>query len=81
MNCLKASSNANYIAGGFSDSFIKLWTVQSTKPDIPAPPATDLIGHSGAVFGLDFSRDGDYLISASEDKTGKKLLMSTIMVS
>jgi transcription initiation factor TFIID subunit 5 len=67
---LKASSNAEYIAAGFADSFVKLWSVQSAKPDVPAAPPANLIGHSGAVFSLDFSPDGDYLLSASEDKTG-----------
>ena len=70
LNCLKASSNAEYIAAGFADSFVKLWSVQSTKPDVPAAPPTNLIGHSGAVFSVDFSPDGDYLLSGSEDKTG-----------
>ena len=70
LNCLKASSNADFIAGGFSDGFVKLWSVQSAKPDVPAPPPTNLIGHSGAIFGIDFSPDGDYLITGSEDKTG-----------
>jgi transcription initiation factor TFIID subunit 5 len=61
--------NAEFIGGGFSDSFIKLWKVTSTKPDVPAPPPTRLIGHSGPVFSLDFSPDSQYLISSSEDKT------------
>ena len=31
---------------------------------------TPMVGASGAIFGIDFSPDGDYLITGSEDKTG-----------
>jgi WD40 repeat protein len=30
-----------------------------------------LVGHSGPVYGLSFSHDNKYLLSCSEDKTGK----------
>jgi WD40 repeat protein len=36
---------------------------------IEAPPPTNLIGHSGSIFGLDISNDSSYIISGSEDKT------------
>jgi transcription initiation factor TFIID subunit 5 len=71
---LKASPNAENIAAGFSDSVVKLWTVTSTKPDVPATPPKTLVGHSSAVFGLDFSRDNNYLLTGSEDKTSIKFL-------
>ena len=35
LNCLKGSQDSKYIAAGFSDSFVKLWKVQATKPDEP----------------------------------------------
>lgn len=31
-----------------------------------------LVGHSGPVYGLSFSHDNKYLLSCSEDKTGKQ---------
>lgn len=77
LNCLKASTNADRIAAGFADSLVKLWSVKSTKPDEPAPSPSTLVGHSAAVFGLDFSPDSDYLLSASEDKTGTFACSST----
>ena len=69
LNCLKSSKDSKFIAAGFSDSVVKLWKVEATKPDEPAPPPSTLVGHSGSIFGLDFSPDNDYLISGSEDKT------------
>ncbi|KAJ3341732.1 Transcription initiation factor TFIID subunit 5, partial [Kappamyces sp. JEL0680] len=69
LNCLRASANADYIAAGFADSFVKLWSVASTKPDVPAAPPANLVGHSGAVFALDFSPDASHLLSCSEDKS------------
>jgi transcription initiation factor TFIID subunit 5 len=71
INCLRASDNAEFIAAGFSDSLVKLWSVTSARPDLPSPSPTKLVGHSGPVYGLDFSSCGNYLISSSEDKTGK----------
>ncbi|KAJ3001004.1 Transcription initiation factor TFIID subunit 5 [Globomyces sp. JEL0801] len=77
INCLKASSNAEYLAAGLADSFVKLWSVTATKPDVPAPPPINLIGHSGPVYGLDFSSDGNYLVSSSEDKTVRLWSLAT----
>nr|KAJ3423236.1 Transcription initiation factor TFIID subunit 5 [Polyrhizophydium stewartii] len=80
INCLRASTSAEYLAAGFSDSFIKLWSAQASEPprrrgnakaiDVdPIRPSSNLIGHSGPVFGLDFNSNGSYLLSCSEDRT------------
>ncbi|KAH9262257.1 hypothetical protein BASA82_000706 [Batrachochytrium salamandrivorans] len=82
INALRASSSAEFLAAGFSDSFVKLWSPQEDEEPRrknltgnskaymdPIRPSTNLIGHSGPVFGLDFNKSGAYLLSASEDKT------------
>ncbi|CDO56852.1 similar to Saccharomyces cerevisiae YBR198C TAF5 Subunit (90 kDa) of TFIID and SAGA complexes [Geotrichum candidum] len=74
LNTLAFSKDSTLAAGGFSDSFIKIWSLKGEKlggilkDDHPSNPRK-LIGHSGPVYGLSFSPDSRYLASASEDKT------------
>jgi len=94
VNCVAVSEDATLMAAGFSESYVRLWSLKGTKLrgfNSTFKPATihdsddldrireehgtdsrKLIGHSGAVFGASFSPDNKYLISCSEDKTGKK---------
>lgn len=37
--------------------------------DLPGPEMTQLCGHSGPIFGLDFSHDKSLLFSCSADST------------
>lgn len=68
------------MAGGFSESFIKVWSLkgkllQSTtekEKDLPGTKYKKLIGHAGPVYDVSFSHDNQYLISCSEDQTGKQ---------
>lgn len=83
MSCVEFSESSNVVAAGFQDSFIKLWSIDGSplrsvmKHDEYNEAAEGdavnnsrrLVGHSGAVYGLDFSPDGHYLLSASEDQT------------
>ncbi|KAK6096089.1 hypothetical protein BDEG_21845 [Batrachochytrium dendrobatidis JEL423] len=82
INTLRASPSAEFLAAGFNDSFIKLWSPKEEEQSRrrhanrnskagtdPIRPSTNLIGHSGPVFGLDFNRSSQFLLSSSEDKT------------
>ncbi|ODQ66045.1 WD40 repeat-like protein, partial [Nadsonia fulvescens var. elongata DSM 6958] len=74
LNCLEFSDDSTLVAGGFSDSFIKIWSLNGKKlnsvlrNDQPTS-SRKLVGHSGPVYGLSFSPDSKYLVSSSEDKT------------
>lgn len=76
MTCLSFNQDSTIVAGGFQDSFIKLWSIDGKplksifKRDKHNNDNTrKLIGHSGPVYSVSFSPDGKYLISGSEDKT------------
>lgn len=45
--------------------------INTKKKELSGTEYKKLIGHSGPVYGLSFSHDNKYLISCSEDKTGK----------
>jgi transcription initiation factor TFIID subunit 5 len=74
LNVVDFSDDSSLIAGGFADSFIKIWSLKGEKissvlkDDIPST-SKRLIGHAGPVYGLSFSPDNRYLLSSSEDKT------------
>lgn len=79
LNCLTISEDTTLVAGGFSESFIKVWSLQGKKllsksekeQGQPGTTYKKLIAHAGPVYGVSFSHDNQYLISCSEDQTGK----------
>ncbi|CEG84233.1 hypothetical protein RMATCC62417_18068 [Rhizopus microsporus] len=85
LNCIAISEDATLIAGGFSESFIKVWSLKGEKlrdrnemdKNLPGTQYKKLVGHSGPIFGLSFSHDNQYLISCSEDKTVRLWCLKT----
>ncbi|KAI8099622.1 WD40-repeat-containing domain protein [Halteromyces radiatus] len=83
LNCIEISDDASLIAGGFSESFVKIWSLngdplRKTNKDNgdgeDKEQTTDyvkLIGHAGAVYGASFNHDNEYLISCSQDQTAR----------
>eukprot|EP01114_Cavostelium_apophysatum_P013869 TRINITY_DN3455_c0_g1_i1.p1 TRINITY_DN3455_c0_g1~~TRINITY_DN3455_c0_g1_i1.p1 ORF type:complete len:604 (+),score=153.54 TRINITY_DN3455_c0_g1_i1:153-1964(+) len=74
LNVVDISDGAGSIAGGFSDSSVKVWDLKRDKPDGSVTKKGDhvtMVGHSGPVYGLSYSPDGQYLLSSSEDKTAR----------
>ncbi|KAI8062763.1 WD40-repeat-containing domain protein [Gilbertella persicaria] len=82
LNCVTTTQDATLIAGGFSESFIKIWSLKGEKLRSlrnTINPAHErhgseykkLVGHGGPVYGLSFSPDNKYLVSCSEDKTAR----------
>jgi transcription initiation factor TFIID subunit 5 len=60
------------VAAGFSDSIIKLWSLRDRNVNTDkSGSGTNLVGHAGPVYGMDFSPEGDFLISCSQDKTAR----------
>jgi transcription initiation factor TFIID subunit 5 len=84
LTTLQFNEDSTMIAGGFQDSYIKLWSIDGTplksvlKSDKHGNEnSRKLIGHSGAVYGISFSPDDRYLLSCSEDKTTRLWSLDT----
>ncbi|KAI9092431.1 WD40-repeat-containing domain protein [Phlyctochytrium arcticum] len=87
LQTLEITDDVKIVAGGFSNSQIRLWNITDleskdgsnvqTSPDTPGS-RDRLIGHSGPVYGLSFSSDQRYLVSCSEDKTARLWSMDTM---
>lgn len=74
LNVVDFSEDSTLVAGGFSDSFVKIWSLKGEKissvlRDDEPSTSKRLVGHAGAIYGLSFSPDNRYLLSSSEDKT------------
>lgn len=76
LTSLEFNQDSTIVAGGFQDSYIKLWSIDGKplksiyKKDKNNNDNTrKLIGHSGPVYSTSFSPDNKFLISGSEDKT------------
>ncbi|VFQ81525.1 unnamed protein product [Cuscuta campestris] len=65
LNCVSISHDGSLVAGGFSDSSLKLWDMANPQRKC----YTSLHGHSGPVYSSTFSPCGDFLLSSSSDST------------
>ncbi len=95
MNCIEFDDSVKLVAGGFQDSFVKLWSLDgsplesilqntpSTNSNINVSPDPNdlsmrrLVGHSDSIYGLSFSPDSQYLLSASGDHTTRLWSLAT----
>lgn len=76
LTSLEFNPDSTIVAGGFQDSYIKLWSIDgkplksiSKRDRYNGDNTRKLIGHSGPVYSTSFSPDNRFLISGSEDKT------------
>lgn len=86
LNCVQFSDDALLVAGGFAESYVRIWSVTGAPlksivpsengPDGP-PKSRRLIGHSGPIFNVSFSPDAKYLLSCSEDKSTRLWSLDT----
>ncbi|KAI8368554.1 WD40-repeat-containing domain protein [Blakeslea trispora] len=85
LNCITISDDTTLVAGGFSESFIKVWSLkgkklqskQEAEQGLEGSDYKKLVSHSGPVYGISFSHDNKYLISCSEDQTVRLWCLET----
>ncbi|BFZ60808.1 Transcription initiation factor TFIID subunit 5 [Saitoella coloradoensis] len=88
LNCVDFSEDASLVAGGFGESYVRIWSLKGEKlvgaqakyggqhPE-DGLSTRRMIGHSGPVYGVSFSPDSKYLLSCSEDKSVRLWSMDT----
>lgn len=62
---LDMTEEGTLVAGGFEDGSIRLWPLVQI-PEVKKK-SNKLLGHEGAVYGLCFSSDAEWLFSCSDD--------------
>lgn len=71
--CVIVREDLGYVAAGFENSHIYLWSLevneQDEKSDIKVGICHKLIAHSGSVYGIQFIKNDDLMLSCSEDTT------------
>ncbi|CCH44704.1 Transcription initiation factor TFIID subunit 5 [Wickerhamomyces ciferrii] len=83
LTTLEFNDDSTLVAGGFQDSYIKLWSLDGSplksvlRSDQSEENTRKLIGHSGSIYGISFSPDNRYLLSSSEDRTTKLWSLDT----
>ncbi|KAK9387045.1 WD40-repeat-containing domain protein [Lipomyces mesembrius] len=82
LNCLEFSEDSTLVAGGFADSYVKVWSLkgeklQSVVKGSTPSPSKRLVGHAGPVYGASFSPDNRYLLTCSDDKSARLWSMDT----
>ncbi|KAK9479033.1 WD40-repeat-containing domain protein [Lipomyces japonicus] len=82
LNTLQFSEDSTLVAGGFDDSYVKVWSLKgdkirsALKNSVPSS-SKRLVGHAGPVYGVSFSSDNKYLLSCSEDRTARLWSLDT----
>jgi len=81
LTCATSTKGATMVAGGFEDSSTRLYDLKDGAEGLSeaartaglsgTQPAAVMRGHTGPVYGVDFSPDGSLLVSGSADGTAR----------
>lgn len=77
LNSCEISSTGKFAAAGLTDSTIKVWDMGIKEKG--ENESFSLVGHSSAVYGLDFCPDEQFLLSSGADYSIRLWMMSDRM--
>ncbi|KAI8835357.1 WD40-repeat-containing domain protein [Chytriomyces cf. hyalinus JEL632] len=77
LTCLTTSPDHSLVCGGFSESYLKVWSLKGDKlrgfklnaNKVEGSDSKRLVGHAGPVYAARISSDKKFAISCSEDAT------------
>ncbi|CDF37632.1 unnamed protein product [Chondrus crispus] len=74
LNCSGISEDGSQVVAGFGDSTVRMWDAKGTGTAESGAGglggrAARLVGHSGAVYSVDWSKCGRFILSGSGDGT------------
>jgi len=75
--CIALREDLAYLSAGFENSQIHLWSFQVESVKIETKTTCTLFAHSGSVYGLEFIKHSDLMLSCSEDTTIRLWCLNT----
>lgn len=72
LNCSAISEDGSLVAAGFGDSSVRIWDAATSSIETGGRASSEygrsrLIGHSGPVYAVDWTKCGRFVLSGSED--------------
>ncbi|KAI0564639.1 TFIID subunit TAF5 NTD2 [Gracilaria domingensis] len=67
LNCSASSEDGSLVVAGFGDSSLRIWDAKNVESGGGGHGTNRLIGHSGPVYTVDWTKCGRFVLSGSED--------------
>lgn len=75
--CIVLRGDSRYLAAGFENSHIYLWSFKEDSFQMGTGDRHALLAHSGSVYSIEFINNNDLMLSCSEDTTIRLWCLNT----